>query len=360
VEHVGGGFLKDPLKGRQVAVHRTLEAIFRRPIRLLALIVLIPLASIAVVYFFTPRTYQSTASLWALHRYEVIGATGSESDLTSTPAQTQATALTDLLQTRTFALAIAHGTDLASTLDLAQDVLANPQRLNDALFGEISKYVIATPQGSNLIVITYTNRNPLVAQQVLKVVIQNYGSQSTAFAVSEAHQLLAGFQTGLASAQAVAQASAQAEAQYIAAHPNLTPQQLAADPQYGLLHAKALQDQTNVQSIQENINTINQEVDTQGASVESLFQIIDAPLLPIQPVSRLKQYLLSGGVGLAGGLLACALYIVILVRRDRAVYMASDLQKVTTLPLVMVSPHLTPTLMSLLLERPRGSSARHR
>jgi uncharacterized protein involved in exopolysaccharide biosynthesis len=357
---LGDVFFETPLKGRQVAVYRTLEAIFRRPIRLLTLIVLIPLASIALVYFLIPRTYQSTASLWAMRRYEIIGATGTESDLTSTPAQTQATALNELLQTRTFALAIAHGTDLASTLDLAQDVLANRQRLDDALFGEISKNVIATPQGTNLFVINYINRNPLVAQQVLNLVIKNYGSKSTAFAVAEGQQLLAGYQTSLATAQANAQASAQAEAQYIAAHPNLTIQQLANDPQYGLLHAKAQQDQSAVQNIQENINTINQEINTQGSSVTSLFQIIDAPHLPIQPVSRLKQYLLSGGVGLAGGLLACALYIVILVRRDRAVYMASDLQKVTTVPIVMVSPHLTPTLMSLLLERPRGSSARHR
>lgn len=341
-------------------MHRTLEAIFRRPIRLLVLIVSIPLASIAVVYFLIPRTYQSTASLWAMRRYEVIGATGPESDLTSTPAQTQATALNELLQTRTFALAIAHETDLASTLGLGQDVLANPQRLDEALFVEISKNVLVTPDGTNLFVITYINRNPLVAQQVLKVVIQHYGSQSTAFAVSEARQLLADFQTSLAAAQAAAQASTQAEAQYIAAQPNRTPQALANDPQYGLLHAKAQQDQTNVQSIQENIDTIKQEVDTQGASVQSLFQIIDAPLLPIQPVSRLKLYLFAGGGGLGGGLLACTLYTVILVRRDRAVYRASDLQKVTTLPVVMVSPHLTPTIMSLLLGQPKRSSTRNR
>jgi len=349
----------DPLKGRQVAVHRTLEAIFRRPIRLLALIVLLPLASIALVYVLIPRTYQSTASLWAMRRYEIIGATGTESDLTSTPAQTQATALNELLQTRTFALAIAHGTDLASTLGLAQDVLANRQRLDDALYGEISKNVIATPDGTNLFVIDYINRNPLVAQRVLNLVIKNYASQSTAFAVAEGQQLLAGYQTSLATAQADAQASAQAEAQYIAAHPNLAPQQLANDPHYGLLHAKTQQDQTAVQNIQETIDTINQEINTQGSGVDSLFKMIDAPNLPIQPVSRAKLYLLSGGIGLGGGLLACALYIVILVRRDRAVYMASDLQKVTTLPIVMVSPHLTPTKMSLLLEQPKRSSARH-
>ena len=86
---------------------RTLEAIFRHPLQLLILIILPPIIAVAVAYFMTPRTYQSTASVWALQRYFVIGATGPESNLAAFPAQTQATALTELLQTRTFALAVA-------------------------------------------------------------------------------------------------------------------------------------------------------------------------------------------------------------------------------------------------------------
>jgi len=48
-------------------MRRTLEAIFRRLWLLLLLIVLLPSVSIAVVYFL-PRTYQTSASLWALRR----------------------------------------------------------------------------------------------------------------------------------------------------------------------------------------------------------------------------------------------------------------------------------------------------
>src|SRR5258708_15324201 len=104
-------------------MRRTLEAIFRRLWLLLLLIVLLPSVSIAVVYFL-PRTYQTTASLWALRRYDIIGATGPETNVYATPADTQATALTEFLQTRTTALTIAKTTNLASTLNLSASVLS--------------------------------------------------------------------------------------------------------------------------------------------------------------------------------------------------------------------------------------------
>src|SRR5207302_4650994 len=144
---------------------RVLEAIFHRPIQLLTLIILLPLVGLAISYFYVPRTYSATASLWAIRRYQVIGATGPESNLLATPAQTQTTALTELLQSRSFALAVVHGIALAPTLHLASSLLADPQRLDDALVSEIS-HVQATAQGDNLYTITYTNRDPKVAEQI--------------------------------------------------------------------------------------------------------------------------------------------------------------------------------------------------
>src|SRR2546421_7366584 len=146
-----------------------------------------------------PRTYQSTASLWALHRYQVIGVTGPESDLLSTPAQTQATALSELLQSRVFALSVAHATSLSSTLDAS--VQKDPQLRDDALFNEISQHVQVGAQGYNLFTITYVNHNPEVAQQVVQAVIQNFGLQSQGFSVVEGQLLLESYQTELVKAK---------------------------------------------------------------------------------------------------------------------------------------------------------------
>ena len=144
---------------------RTLEAIFRHPFQLLLMIVLLPVVGVAVAYVMVPRTYQSSASLWALQRYFVIGSTGPESDLLSTPAQTQATALTELLQTRSFVDSVVKGIDLAPTLSLGSAVMNNPQLLEDSLYTEISKHTVITPSAYDLFEISYVNRNPYVAQQ---------------------------------------------------------------------------------------------------------------------------------------------------------------------------------------------------
>src|SRR5260370_34847675 len=126
---------------------RTLEAIFRRPLPLLMLIVLLPVVSLALAYFVVPRTYQSTATLWALSRYEITGMNNVGTDQPTTAAQTQEAALSDLLQTRSFALTVAHETAVAATLDLDPSVRSDPHMLDDALFDEISRNVVVDTQG---------------------------------------------------------------------------------------------------------------------------------------------------------------------------------------------------------------------
>ncbi len=327
---------------------RTLEVIFRRLLLLLVILVVPPLVGAAIGYFL-PRTYQTTATLWALQRYEIIGATGPETDLNSTPAETQNTALTELLQTRTFALAVATETNLASSLELAQNVRSDPQLLDDALFSEVSRNVQVTSQGYNLFTINYANRDAQMAQKVVAAVIGNYAIQSQGFTIVEGQNLLKSYQAQLIDAQKNALTAVQAEAQYIRMHPNKAD--LVNDPEYALLHSETQQAQATVTDIQNRIATLKQEISTQDISTASLFKVIDAPQVAGQPVSRMKSLLLAGGIGLTLSLLACILYVLITVRRDRGVYTARDLQRAANLPIVMQLPVVAPKTVSLLIEQ---------
>jgi len=329
-------------------VKRTLEAIFRHPLQLLLLIVLLPIVGIAVAYLIVPRTYQSTASLWALQRYFVIGSTGPESDLLSTPAQTQTTALTELLQTRSFVDSVVKGIDLAATLNLGSTVMNNPQLLEESLYNEISKHTVITPSAYDLFEISYVNRNPYVAQQIVNSIIANYGTQGLGLSIAEGRNLLGSYQTQLADAQKSLNDAVTAETAYARAHPNLSQAQLANDPQYTLLDSQRQQAQSTVQNLHNTINTIQQAINTQGTQSGTLFQVVDAPQLPYQPVSRTKNYLIGGGTGLVVALLACVIYLVIVVRRDRGVYWAEDLQELVAYPIIMQVPNLTSNAISLL------------
>lgn len=328
-------------------MRRTLEAFFRHPWQLLALLIVLPVAGVAVTYFMVPRIYQASASLWALQRYYVVGPDGPDIDLSSSPAQTQVATLNELLQTRDFDLSVAKGIDLAPTLGLSSSVTSDPQQLQNALFGEISKHVLVTGAAYNLYTISYTNRDTQIAQQVVASVIANFGSQSLKLSVVEGQNLLTRYQSQLVSAQQDLDKAALAEQQYIHAHPGLSTNQLAGDPQYVLLDAQRSQAQTNVQNIQTTINTIKQSISLTGTDAKTFFQVIDPPRT-LAALSRTKSFLVGGGIGLGVALLAWIIYLVIVVRRDRGAYSSKDLQSLAPFPVIMQLPVLTPEAVSLL------------
>src|SRR5207248_8120562 len=134
-------------------------------------------------------------------RYEIIGATGTESNLLATPSETQVSALSELLQSRVFALTVAKSTDLQSTLELSKNVQSDPQLLDDALLLEVSQHVQVTSQGYNSYEITYSNRDPRVAQQIVAAVIKEFQLQGQGFSVVEGQHLLEGYQTQLSQAK---------------------------------------------------------------------------------------------------------------------------------------------------------------
>lgn len=332
---------------------RVLEVIFRHPIEMLMLIIVLPIIGAGVAYFL-PRSYESTASLWALHRYEVIGATGTESDLTSTPAETQATALAELLQSRSFALSVASDTDLRSTLGAA--TLASPLMTEDALIAAVDKVQVLS-QGYNLYTLSYQSTNPKIAQEILQAVVLNFGEQSEGLTQLEGQQLLSSYQTQLAKAQQAATTAANAAQQYLLQHPDVaqtiqrSSQQYAASiyPDYALLYQQSQQAQAAVQNIQVSISTVQQEMGTQGGtSSGSLFKVLDAPDLPLIAMSRTKTLAVAGGVGLGVALLACAIFVLILVRRDHGIYTPRDIQNVTSLSILIQVPALNIRTISLL------------
>jgi hypothetical protein len=65
----------------------------------------------------------------------------------------------------------------------------------------------------------------------------------------------------------------------------------------------------------------------------------------------MKQLLIGGGGGLAIALLAIIIYLVILIRRDRAVYTTRDIEKITTLPIALQIPQLDKSTLSLLISK---------
>jgi uncharacterized protein involved in exopolysaccharide biosynthesis len=338
-----------------VIVVATLEAIFRHPFRLLLLLILLPGLSVAVALFL-PRSYQASASLWALRRYVVIGATGPESNLQATPAETQATALAELLQSRTFDLAVASDSNLASTLSASD--LKDPQLRDDALVRDLSTNATVTASGTNLFVITYTNKSAVIAQRVVQAIVNNFDKQSQVLTLQEAQGLLDAYTTQLEQAQKDEAAAAAAEAKYIRDN-KLTSQDLQTDPQYGVLHAQTQQAQTTVLNLETQIDTLKQQIATvQGSGTQGFFTVLDPPIVPSRPVSRIKVLLIAGVLGLVLALLSCLAYVLILVRRDHSVYRQRELEQVAAYPILMEMPLLPAKTYGLVVHDEESSNGR--
>lgn len=324
---------------------RTMRIIEKNPMKLLILLVL-PIAIGGLIAYRQPRQYQASATLWALHRYDTLTATSVDSSSLDTPAETQATVLASLLQTRTFTLAVAREANLASTLPA--QVQADPQSSDTALVNDISHNSAVQATTNDFFVITYTNRDPQMAQQVVAAIIDAYGQQVQHTSAPDEQSLLKTYQTQFEHAQQQVQNAVAAESQFLQAHPLLTGNALQQNLQYQYLHGQTLQAQQNLQNIQTGMSTLQQEITTHAIVASSLYQVVDVPTVPTQPLSRLKTLLLGAGSGLAIALIACTLFVVLAQRRDRKVYNSSDLQKVTSYPVVMELPRLSPKTVSTL------------
>lgn len=334
-------------------MNRTLEAFFRHPMRLLILIILPPLLGVGLTYFLIPRTYQAESSLWAYQPFGQITPNGVVSDQFATPAQTQATALTELLNSRSFVLSVVNGINITPTLSLGSDVLSDPQKRDNAIFAEISKNVVVTPLDYNLYTITYKNRSPQIAQQIVASVVTQFTVQGTQFVYGQAQHLLTIYQGQLLQAKNAAAKALGAEQQYLAQHPELTKPGISPlnDPQYSSLDQQRLQTQAAEQNLETSIDLLNQEISLKGTSAGSLFKEMDVPFVPNQPQSRSKQFLVGGGIGAGVGLLLCLILLIVMVRRDRAVYIPRDIDKLANLPVVLELPHMSAKTMTLLTER---------
>jgi uncharacterized protein involved in exopolysaccharide biosynthesis len=321
-------------------MRRALEIVFSHWIQIIALLVTPIVIALAIV-FVQPREYEASTTIWANQRYSVIGATGPETDQFATPSATQATALMELLQTRTFDLSIAQESNLASIFDSA--TRADSDKLDDAIVHELSTQVTATPIGDHLYQITYDNKNPQIAKQVISAVVDQFGALATGFSATQAKQFIQIYQQQLAQAQKAANAATQAAANYAVDHPAATAQ---TDATYSGLLRQAQGTQATVDSLQGQITQLNQQLVTTADGSNSLYRVVDKPRVDSKPISRMKTLALGGGLGVAVGLLAVTLLFMALMRRDRSAYSADELRRFTGLPVALEVPHLPDALLA--------------
>jgi hypothetical protein len=338
-------------------MYRILENFFRYPWGLLVILIVLPIIGFGIAYLTAPRNYESTARLWAYQNLGAITAANPNANSYDTPAQSQATTLSGLLNTRSFALSVAAGAGLDKTLKSQGGSNSNGnnrQYLEDAIFANISRNVIVAPQTDKLYMISYTSTSPTLAQKVVNSVITQFNTEGAKYTYGNAKNLLQIYTVQLDEIKKEVNKDRESEQNYLKSHPEYTQAggpNPTNDPQYAALFAKRQQDELRERSLQTNIDNINQLIGTDGSSLQNVFKEVDAPQVPYQSLPRSKQYIMGGGMALGAGILACSIFLLILVRRDRAIYISRDLEKLDNLPVIMGIPQLSAETMKVLTER---------
>jgi uncharacterized protein involved in exopolysaccharide biosynthesis len=280
----------------------------------------IPLLVLPVIMtaygYVTLRTYQSQANL-IFERPSFLPSVGIEWDTSQTPAQNQAGAINQMLQTRGFMMGIAARTDLAAVYKLktqaGQD--AAIARLTDDLNVQAGK-------GPDLIVVTANDRMPRIAQQAARALIDQYAAYYAENRLTDDQNDIKFFTDQATQARNYLTVDNQRIDQFMRDHPETTAQ-AELDPQLATMRQAQAQDQSTLDTFTKLLK--GAQVDAQATSAAGpLFTVADAPSAPQSKLAKRKLFL-DTGIGFGIALALVVGIVVFLTRRDRHVYFAQDL-----------------------------------
>lgn len=337
---------------------RYLETFFRHRALVTAPLLLCTVLSLGVVAV-QPRVFASTAKIW-VDRPLLAAVPPSNAYLT--PADEQMSVLQELLKTRSFsilasargslpddlrranaaashepvnrALALLPGQKSRTNPDLSQD------RLDTLVFQTISTGTTVVANGPNIVSVTFQYANPDVAAATARGIIDQYVDEVLGGQRSEAKAAVDFYSAQVNGARADLSLADGKVLAYLDAHPE---QRLpTAVPDASLARLKLDDDQARQRY--ESLQTKLDEAKLQGAIAEQStpngFRLIDSPLVPQAPVSRLKQLIAAGGAGVFSGLVLSVLCLIGLTLMDTSIRRAEDVELRTGLPLAGVVPRV--------------------
>lgn len=306
------------------------DTLFRYWLLIMIPVMVLPMGEYLLVRHPPPQVVASA------NIYVTEPVTGAVSQWT-TPAQVEASNLTEWLQSASFDLKVA------MTSPIYAQRLAHVWDPQTAAFGDLAKDIQVTPMGDHLVSITYQALDGQQGLQVLQGLLDT--ASTTALSVTQWQQsLVGGYDTAqLRTAQQQEQQSARELDDYIRSH-GITPDeyalQLDSDPTFATLYNQNKSDQQNVSTLEQQVTA------TSGPSVSSTttaarqepYFVADQPALTLT-YSTKKKTLTYVAIALVLGLIVGGTVLVLLTAMDKTMRYASEVQSLLRLPVVAIVAH---------------------
>ncbi|HEX4215184.1 MAG TPA: hypothetical protein VIA06_17830 [Candidatus Dormibacteraeota bacterium] len=320
-----------------------METFFRHS-RVLIALVGISLVVALGISFSAPRVYQSTASLW-IQTNSLTGGQNVNTQLS--PAQAGVSLLQELMATRGFCLQVAQGGPLYNyvalhgassnplskiTSKLSGGAAASGQILQNDVVADLQKNVAVTATGPQVVTVSFNAANPVVAAATVSSLIKQFSDQVQTQLTAQ--QKL--YEQQLSQALLQEQDANAAVARYLAQHPDLEQSVPPPDPTYASLQQVAAQAQERYTQLLAAYDQLLLQQNTGPSS--GAFRVMDSPIIPIKPLSRIKTLGLGAGGGLAIGLILCGVTLVLLVVANRGFDAPADVERALGLKVVGIVP----------------------
>ena len=321
---------------------RYLETFFRHRVLVVAPLVICLAISLAIVAI-QPRSYASSAKIWVDR--PLLTAT-TPSNIYQTPADEQTAVLSELVKARSFCVLAAVRGPLPANLQQASKVAARQpiprvlaklqgqhstgtltsDQLDSLVFQTISQNTTVLASGPNIVTITFTYANPDVAAATVQGIIDQYVDEVLKGQRAEAQGSVDFYTAQLASARTDLSAADTKVLQYLDAHPDQKLPTAIPDASLSQLKLDDDEARTRYQTLQTDLDNAELQAAITQESTPNGFRMIDPPLAPNSPVSRLKLLLEGGGAGAGSGLLISLLCLIGLTLLDTSIRSPQDVE----------------------------------
>ena len=339
----------------RLIILRIFDSYFRhRWLNLLPIVIMIGLASASFTlatpeYISRGRLYvQKAALLPSLTQLPSDGYTW------RTPTQVALSELQELVQTEAFVRSVIQKTDLETTMSGGPDAI---KQTMDAFRLDLSLQQV----GDSVIEVAVTNKSPKLSQQLAATTIDAYtiwklngDQQESAVAQSFFRDVLPGYQDNLQKAR-------EAMKGYLEAHP--VPLR-GERPAQELLEISQLQSAVDVATKRVE-NALEKEESARLAqaqaesSVRQDYLLIDAPTLPINPETSLRQRLTGPAIFVVVGFILTIVCIIGGALLDRSFRFLLDVRTALDLPVLALVPDVSRIVQPPVVTEPINAFSSH-
>jgi hypothetical protein len=299
---------------------RYIDAFFRHWVIALIPVLVLPVAGVGLALKNRGNT-MATSNVWV---NQVSTKQLGYADPLATPASNTAAALTQLLQTESFDVLVAHGSPL-----YWNSVALKPNR-NASVVTDLSKNVVIVPKGPDLVNISYSSKEPSTGIELLAAILKQAPRQFAELNQHQAASTVAYYTQRRKDAQTRLAHATKALGSYMKKH-HLHAAEMAAQSLYDPAFATLYQ---AVQSTQVDIDNADQQISqATSQSAGNTFLVYDPPSVVQASLSK-KSLALDLAIGLAVGLLLSGAFIVGTTALDHSLRYAHEVPDLLGVPIL--------------------------